>query len=96
MGVPVITLSGKTAIGRVGRSILSNVGLAELIAKTPEEYVRVAVELANNLDRLKQLRGELRQRMLASPLKDPKQLTRDIEAFFRDAWRTFTASSPPG
>ncbi|MGD0463665.1 MAG: tetratricopeptide repeat protein [Tepidisphaeraceae bacterium] len=96
MGVPVITLSGQTAIGRVGRSILSNAGLPELIARTPQEYVRLAVELANNLDRLKQLRAELRPRLLASPLKDPQQLTRDIEAFFRDAWRTFTASSPPG
>jgi predicted O-linked N-acetylglucosamine transferase (SPINDLY family) len=93
MGVPVITLSGKTAIGRVGRSMLSNVGLTELIAQTSGEYVRLAVELAKDLDRLKQLRAELRQRMLASPLKDPKQLTRDLEAFFRDAWRAFTAAS---
>ncbi len=95
MGVPVITLSGKTAIGRVGQSILSNVGLPDLIAKTPEDYVRLAVELANNLDRLKQLRAELRPRLLASPLKDPKQLTRNIEAFYRDAWKSFL-SSPPG
>jgi predicted O-linked N-acetylglucosamine transferase (SPINDLY family) len=96
MGVPVVTLSGNTAIGRVGRSILSNVGLPELIAHSSEEYVRIAIELANDIDRLKRLRAELRQRVVVSPLNDPKQLMRDIEVFFRDAWRTFTASSPPG
>jgi protein O-GlcNAc transferase len=93
MGVPVVALSGKTAIGRVGRSILSNMSLPELIARTPDEYVRIAVELANDSNRLKTYRAELRGRMLASPLKDPKQLMRDIETFFGDAWHTFTTSS---
>ena len=40
MGVPVVTLSGETAVGRGGRSILSNIGLPELVAETPEEYVK--------------------------------------------------------
>ena len=43
MGVPVVTLSGETAVGRGGRSILSNIGLPELIAETPEEYLAKAV-----------------------------------------------------
>ena len=46
MGVPVVTLAGQTAVGRAGVSTLSNVGLTELIAHTPEEYVRIAAELA--------------------------------------------------
>ena len=43
MGVPVVSLAGRTAVGRAGLSILSNVGLPELVANTPEEYVRLAV-----------------------------------------------------
>ena len=43
MGVPVITLAGRTAVGRGGVSILSNLGLTELIARTPEQYVEIAV-----------------------------------------------------
>jgi protein O-GlcNAc transferase len=96
MGVPVITLSGQTAVGRVGRSILSNIGLSDLIAQTPDEYVQLAVGLAGDRARLKQLRVELRPRVLASPLSDPKQLMREIEAFFHDAWRTYAASPLPG
>ena len=52
MGVPVITLAGRTAVGRGGVSILSNVGLTELIAQTPEQYVAIAVELAGDRARL--------------------------------------------
>ena len=89
MGVPVITLSGKTAVGRVGRSFLSNIGLSDLIAPTPERYLKSAVELANNVDRLKQLRGELRERMRTSPLMDARQLTRNIESAFRDVWQNY-------
>ena len=52
MGVPVVTLAGKTAVGRTGASILSNIGLAGLIARSPEQYVRIAVELSKDLGRL--------------------------------------------
>ncbi len=89
MGVPAITLSGKTGVGRVGRSILSNVGLPELIAQTPNEYVQLAINFAKDINRLKQLRTELRPRLQASPMMDGKQLTRDIESIYRTAWRTF-------
>ena len=54
MGVPVVSLVGQTAVGRGGLSILSNVGLPELVARSEEEYVRIAVELANDLPRLSQ------------------------------------------
>ena len=55
MGVPVVSLSGRTAVGRGGRSILSNIGLPDLIAYTREEYVRVVTELAGDLPRLSAL-----------------------------------------
>ena len=46
MGVPVVSLAGRTAVGRGGLSILSNVGLSDLVAQDPEDYVRICVELA--------------------------------------------------
>jgi predicted O-linked N-acetylglucosamine transferase (SPINDLY family) len=86
MGVPVVTLAGRTAVGRGGVSILSNVGLPELIARTHEEYVARAVALACDLDRLSALRGGLRQRMQASPLMDGPQYAMDVEQAFREMW----------
>src|SRR6202034_30747 len=46
MGVPVVTLVGKTVVGRAGVSQLSNLGLTELVAQTPEQYIQYATELA--------------------------------------------------
>ncbi len=89
MGVPVVTLSGRTAVGRAGVSILSNVGLVELIAKNSDDYVQIAKDLARNLPRLSQLRATLRQRMQDSPLMNAEQFTRGIEAAYRQMWRTW-------
>jgi len=89
MGVPVITLAGRTVVGRAGVSILSNVGLTELIAHTPEEYIAIAVALARDPARLAGLRAGLRQRMQASPLMDGAQYAKDVEAAFRGMWLKF-------
>src|SRR5271170_337320 len=93
MGVPVISLEGKTAVGRAGKSLLSNVGLPELIADTPEEYVQIAVKLAGDLPRLSELRKTLRGRMEASPLMDAKRFARNIEAAYREMWRRWCAKT---
>jgi predicted O-linked N-acetylglucosamine transferase (SPINDLY family) len=74
MGVSVVTLAGRTAVGRAGVSILSNVGLPELVAHSEEDYVRIAGELANNLPRLSNLHSTLRQRMENSPLMNAPPL----------------------
>jgi predicted O-linked N-acetylglucosamine transferase (SPINDLY family) len=76
-------------------SILSNVGLPELVARSEEQYVRIANELADNLPHLSQLRSTLRQRMEQSPLMDAPQFARDLEAAYRRMWHTWceTASA---
>ncbi len=89
MGVPVVTLAGRTGVGRGGVSILSNVGLPELIAETPEQYVAIAVALAADHARLSELRAGLRPRMQSSPLLDARQFAADVEAAFRRMWTTW-------
>lgn len=87
MGLPVVTLAGATHVGRVGVSILSNVELTDLIAESPEEYVRKAVDLASDRDGLLFLRDTLRDRMQRSPLMDAKRFTRSLEEMYRQMWR---------
>jgi predicted O-linked N-acetylglucosamine transferase (SPINDLY family) len=89
MGVPVITLAGRTAVGRGGVSILSNVGLPELIAHTPDRYVALSVELAGDRARLAELRAGLRARMQSSPLLDARQYAADVGAALRQMWTTW-------
>ena len=89
MAVPVVTLAGRAAASRAGLSILANVGLSELVARTPDEYVRIAVDLAGDLSRLTALRATLRPRMQASPLMDAPRFARDFEAALRGMWQTW-------
>jgi predicted O-linked N-acetylglucosamine transferase (SPINDLY family) len=93
MGVPVVTLVGNTVAGRAGFSQLSNLGLQELAGHTPEDYVRIAVELARDLPRLAHLRSTLRSRMEQSPLMDAARFARNIEAAYRRTWRTWCESA---
>lgn len=83
MGVPVITLAGQGGVSRVGASVLSNLGLDELVASSPDFYVQLVSAWAEDLPRLQSLRRELRPRMLASPLMDAAEFTRQLEAAYR-------------
>ncbi len=87
MGVPVVTLAGKTHAGRVGASQISNLGLTEFMCHTPEEYVTTAARLANDLERLSTLREELRSRMAASPLTDTQRFTKNLEQAYLVMWK---------
>jgi predicted O-linked N-acetylglucosamine transferase (SPINDLY family) len=88
MGAAVISLHGRTSVGRAGQSLLTAVGLAdELLARSEEEFVAIAVRWASDLPRLAALRGGLRGRMKASPLMDARGFVRGLEQAYRAMWR---------
>jgi predicted O-linked N-acetylglucosamine transferase (SPINDLY family) len=86
MGVPTLTLLGKTALGRAGWSLLCNLGLKDLAAETPQGLVDRAVQLAADSSGLQELRRTLRQRMQHSPLMDGKRFARHMEQAYRQMW----------
>jgi predicted O-linked N-acetylglucosamine transferase (SPINDLY family) len=90
MGVPVVTLGGHAAVGRGGVSILSNVGLPELIAMTTDQYVRIAAGLAAELPRLRELRLTVRSMMRRSPLMDAHAFALQMEDAYRRMWAVAT------
>jgi predicted O-linked N-acetylglucosamine transferase (SPINDLY family) len=94
MGVPSLTLVGKSVVGRAGLSQLCNLDLRELAAQTPEEYVALATHWASNLDGLQKLRGSLRERMRQSPLMDGKRFARNVESAYRQMWRRWCDGRP--
>jgi predicted O-linked N-acetylglucosamine transferase (SPINDLY family) len=89
MGVPTISLAGRTGVGRAGVSLLSNVGLTELVAESPEDYMAIALRWANDKVALTRLRAGLRQRMQSSPLVDGKGYAEGVEAALRRMWETW-------
>lgn len=94
MGVPVITLPGATFASRHSQSFLSTVGLADLVADDRDEYVRLALDLAGDIDRLSALRAGLRDRVSASPLCDAASFARHFADLMRDIWRKWCAERP--
>ena len=89
MGVPVVTLAGRTYAGRVTVSLLSIIGLSDLVAADADRYVEIATALARDGDRLTQLRRSLRPAMAASPLCDPSRIAREMEDAYRTMWRRY-------
>ncbi len=92
MGVPVIVLAGSAHAGRVGVSLLNQIELPELIATNSEDYIAMAVALAENPKRLALLRKDLRTRMQDSPLCDGQAFARDVEEAYREMWRRWCAT----
>jgi predicted O-linked N-acetylglucosamine transferase (SPINDLY family) len=92
MGVPVVSLAGRTAVCRAGLSILSNAGLPHLAVTSPDAFIETVLRLASDLPRLAKLRAELRSMMLQSPLMDAIGFTRDMESLYRKAWTQWCAS----
>ena len=92
MGVPLITLAGYNHASRVGESLLTQVGLPELIARSEDDYVAKAVALAANPERIAALHGTLRETLLASTLCDGPGFTRKFEFALRGMWLNWCRS----
>lgn len=92
MGVPFVTLAGQDFRSRMGVSILSNAGLPELIAQNADEYVKIAVDLAQDKERLRNIRHHLRARVAASPLMDQEKFARNFENALREMWHAWVKS----
>lgn len=93
MGVPVITVAGRRHASRVGASLLWNVGLPELIARSADESVELAVALARDGERMRRLRAGLRDRMARSALTGASAFTEALEQAYRRMWRRWCGSN---
>lgn len=86
MGVPTLTLAGNTLIARQGASMLTAAGLADWVAANEADYVNKALSFASDLEKLANLRANLRQQVLASPLFDAPRFAKNIETALWEMW----------
>src|SRR5260221_1352345 len=91
MGVPVVSLRGDRFSGRVSESMLTTVGLPDLVAADAAAYIATAGALAADLAALADLRSRLRTMVVGSPLCDADRFTRNLEIAFRSMWRHWCA-----
>lgn len=92
MGVPVVTLLGDRHAGRICASVLTTVGLPELIARDADEFVRIAAALAQDPDSLGNMRSTLRERVRKSVLCDGTTFTHKLELAYRETWQRWCAA----
>lgn len=95
MGVPVVTLAGRSFAARVCGSLVRSAGIGELVCETPEAFVALAVELANDKDKLARYRRRLEAVRDTSVLFDTPRLVRNMEKLFEGMWADFLADRVP-
>jgi len=79
-GLPLIARSGKNIISRASESILTAIGLEKLVAKTNQDYEKMAIYYAQNPDKLKELKTQLADNIKIQPLFDIASYTKNLEA----------------
>ncbi len=84
VGLPVVTLLGKSFIARTSASLLTTLGLTELIAHTEKEYEDIIISLAENPQKLREVKSKLINSKYTNPLFNSKQITKDLESIFCD------------
>ncbi|WP_088281789.1 tetratricopeptide repeat protein [Ideonella sp. A 288] len=82
MGLPILTRAGRSYISRMAGSLLTAVGLPDLVTESQDEYERQAVRLGRQPQRVASYKRYLAEHGRQSPLFDLPQLVRDIEAEF--------------
>ena len=94
-GLPVLTCMGATFAGRVGASVLRAAGLPQLVASTPEQYERLAVELASDPALLAGVRARLTEALRTAALFDTAASTRHLEAAYARMFERYQEGLPP-
>lgn len=92
MGIPVLTMTGRSLLERQGLGLLANAGLPDWIAEDSDDYVARAIEYASNTQRLATIRKELRQKVLESPIFDAKRFADNFETALREMWTNWCRS----
>jgi len=82
-GVPILTLKGKSFPSRVASSILTNVGLENLIVTNLDDYEAKAISLSKNFKEIESLKKHLAQEKNLSKLFDNKTFTKDLEKIYK-------------
>ena len=93
MGVPTISLVGEGMQSRGAGRINHILGLDEFNTTYGDEYIKKAVALASDLNRLEELRNTLREKVFNSELKqNPADFTKNLEEKYKEAWKNFINS----
>lgn len=93
-GLPVLTYAGKSFASRVASSLLTAIGLPELITHSTDDYESLAIELAQHPQKLQSLKQQLEANRLTFPLFDTELFARNMEKAYLEMFRRYHAGDP--
>lgn len=88
-GIPVVTICGKRYCSQNGKIVLTAVDHPELIAYTEQEYLDIAIKLANDIPSLEKYRQHLRDDFKKSTLYDAKSFAQRLENAYFKMWAKY-------
>ncbi|HWR01331.1 MAG TPA: tetratricopeptide repeat protein [Chlorobaculum sp.] len=94
-GLPVLTCKGESFAGRVAASLLNAIRLPELITSSEVEYEALATELANDPEKLREIKLKLEHNRLTAPLFDSDRFTRHFESALSEMYERYHRDLPP-
>ena len=94
-GLPVVTRIGEQFVARVAASLLTAIGLPELIVKTDQEYEALALELATNQSILESIAKKLEKNRRSEPLFKTETYTQNLDQAFEQAYTHYYKGYPP-
>ncbi len=95
MGIPVLTLKGKSFASRVGTSLLTSMNLPELITNNLREYEEMALKISNNFDLLNQLKNNILKNKMYSNVFKPEIYTNNIEKAYKKVYQNYISGLKP-
>jgi predicted O-linked N-acetylglucosamine transferase (SPINDLY family) len=95
MGVPILTLPGRSFASRVCASVVAAAGLGELVCATPADYVARAIGFGRNPDRLAPYKAKLAENRDSCLLFDTPLLVANLEDLYRRMWDDFQRDALP-
>ena len=87
MGLPILTMAGESFASRVAASILTTVGMMELITNNINDYKKIAIELATQPNKLNEIKTRLKFSVEKSSLFDSKKFTKDLENIYYNLFK---------
>ena len=94
-GLPVITKVGKGFSARAAASLLTAIGLPELITATAEDYEELILYVARNPEYLAQIRKKLSNQRLSTPLFNTELYTKHLENAYEQVYQRYYDGKQP-
>ena len=93
--LPLITLKGKSFASRVASSLLSSVGLEQLITETEEDYEQLAIKIAKDKTFYNDIKNKLKKNVINMSLFDTKLFTKNLETAYEEVYKNLLENKKP-